>query len=74
MPSVYTKGYRNFLHKLKTARLEAKLTQVQAAKKLGKPQSFVSKCEAGERRVDIAEVQLFARLYGKPVSFFHDGK
>jgi hypothetical protein len=25
----------------------------------------------GERRVDVAEVQLFAKLYGKPVSYFH---
>lgn len=69
--SVYTKAYRVFLHRLRVAREEAGITQVQAAKKLGKPQSFVSKCEVGERRVDVAEVQLFAKLYGKPVSYFH---
>jgi hypothetical protein len=40
------------------------------ARKLARPQSFVSKCESGERRVDVVELQEFARLYGKPLSFF----
>jgi len=43
---------------------------VQVAKKLSRPQSFVSKCESGERRVDAVELQDFARLYRKTLSFF----
>ncbi len=62
--------YREFLAKLKKSREEANLTQVEVAQSLGKPQSYVSKCESGERRVDIVELQKFAALYGKPITFF----
>ena len=62
--------YRAFLDKLRQARESAGLTQVQVALALGKPQSFVSKCENGERRVDILELADFAQLYGKPLDFF----
>jgi transcriptional regulator with XRE-family HTH domain len=51
-------AHRN-LGRLKQARVEAALTQVEVAKKLERPQSFVSKIESGERRVD---VQGFANL------------
>jgi len=61
--ATYRTRYRQFLEKLKSARQEAGLTQVQVAEKLRRPQSFVSKCESGERRVDLVEVQEFARLY-----------
>lgn len=70
MSSVHTKQYQAFLQKLRKARETAGLTQSQVAKALKKPQSFVSKCESGERRVDFAELQGFARLYKRPVGFF----
>ncbi len=54
------------------AREEADLTQVAAARKLRQSQTFVSKSESGDRRVDVVELQAFARLYGKPVEFFFD--
>lgn len=57
--------YRRLLKRLKQARLEAGLTQTEVARKLGKPQSFVSKCESGERRLDPLELQKFAELYRK---------
>jgi transcriptional regulator with XRE-family HTH domain len=52
------------------ARLEAGLTQEEAGRALGKPKSFVSKCELGERRIDPIDLQDFAALYGKPLTFF----
>jgi len=70
MSSVHTKQYREFLQKLRQARLAAGLTQAQVAKALKKPQSFVSKCESGERRVDFAELQAFACLYNLPLESF----
>ena len=39
-------------------------------RKLLRPQSFVSKVESGERRVDFVEMQYLAELYRKPLSFF----
>jgi transcriptional regulator with XRE-family HTH domain len=68
--TAYRQSYRNFLEKLRAAREQAGLTQVDVARKLARPQSFVSKCESGERRVDVVELQEFARLYGQPISFF----
>jgi len=55
---------------LREMREECGLTQAQLADRLSMPQSYVSKYETGERRVDAAELQEFARLYGKPLDFF----
>jgi transcriptional regulator with XRE-family HTH domain len=66
----YRQRYRQFLNRLREARQQARLTQVDVARKLRRPQSFVSKCESGERRVDVVELAEFARLYRKPLSFF----
>lgn len=64
--------YATFLRRLRRARTDANMSQSQAAAKLGKPQSFISKCESGERRVDVVELKAFARLYGVPVTYFLD--
>jgi len=65
-----TDDYRRMLERLREARLAAGLTQVQVAERLGKPQSFVSKVELGERRIDPVELRRFAELYGKTVDYF----
>ena len=70
MGSAYPQEYRKFLAKLKAARIEAGLTQVDVAKHLKKPQSFVSKFESGERRVDVVELQHIAEIYQKPMDYF----
>ena len=62
--------YREFLERLRSARHDAGLTQQEVARTLGKPQSFVSKCESGERRVDVVELEHFAAVYGEPVTYF----
>jgi len=61
--SLFSKEYDCFLQLLREARQKAGLTQVEAAKQLDRPQSFVSKCEAGERRVDVVEWLKFCRIY-----------
>ncbi len=71
MPSkIYSDEYQKFLGQLKRARKEAGMTQVKVAAILGKPQSFVSKCESGERRVDVVELAEFARIYDKSLDYF----
>jgi transcriptional regulator with XRE-family HTH domain len=46
------------------------LIQQDVASRPGQLQSFVSKCESGERRVDVIELTRFASIYGKPLEFF----
>lgn len=70
MSSVQSRRYQQFLRQLRAARFDAGLTQEQVAKAFKVPQSWVSKCESGERRVDAVELERFARLYGKPITFF----
>lgn len=53
-----------------SSRKDAGLTQVEVARRLGRTQSFVTKAERGERRLDVVELRAFARIYRKPVSFF----
>lgn len=71
---IYTDTYKQFLVRLRKARLEAGFTQEQAAKLLGRPQSFVSKCESAERRVDFIELLEFAKIYGKNIGYFDPDK
>ncbi len=68
--SQYSARYKRVLKQLRAARGLASLTQEQVAAALNRPQSFVSKCESGERRIDVVELEDFARLYRKPISFF----
>ena len=68
--SVYTKDYKEIIERLKKARVEADLSQQAVADKLGKPQSYISKIESGERRLDVAEMKKFAAIYKKPADFF----
>ncbi len=64
--------YAAFVRRLRGAREQAGLSQEEAARRLGRGQSFVSKCESGERRVDVVELKAFARIYGVRVSLFFD--
>jgi transcriptional regulator with XRE-family HTH domain len=60
--------------RLVEARLAAGMTQVRVAAALEKHQSYVSKCEIGERRVDAIELAAFAELYGRPVGWFLESR
>ena len=68
--SIQTKEYAYFVERLRNARLEAKLTQTKVAKKLKRPQSHISNIESGQQRVDVVELQRFAKLYGKDINYF----
>lgn len=68
--TIRTKEYARFVEKLRKARLEAGLKQIEVAKKLRRPQSYISRVESGEYRLDILEVKRFARIYRKSVDYF----
>ncbi len=68
--SLHTHHYQVFRTLLVNARLASGFTQVQIAKKLGKPQSYVSKYENGERRLDFPEVLELADILGIDVLAF----
>jgi transcriptional regulator with XRE-family HTH domain len=61
---------QDFLKRLRQARRDAGLTQVEVAKRLGRSQSFITKAENGERRLDVIELRAFARIYRKRASYF----
>lgn len=62
--SVFTDRYHLFTQMLIQERCDKELTQVQLAEKLQKPQSYVSKYENGERRLDIVEFLEIADCIG----------
>jgi len=68
--SVYSKEYKEIIERLKKARIEADLSQQAVADKLSKPQSYISKIESGERRLDVAEMKKLAVIYKKPADYF----
>jgi len=70
MSKKYQAKYQKLTAKLRSARLEASLTQVEAGKMLKKPQAYISKIERGERGVDAVELAEFAKLYKKPMDYF----
>lgn len=56
------------LEKLRSARFEVGLTQIEAGKKLGKPQSYLSKVERCERRIEAIELGDFAKIHNKDIT------
>ncbi|EPK5168973.1 helix-turn-helix transcriptional regulator [Pseudomonas aeruginosa] len=55
---------------LKQMRLDAQLTQADLARRLNKPQSYVSKYESGERRLDVIELEEVCSAAGESLSNF----
>lgn len=71
--SSFSKKYEKFKQLLQQGRHDKCLTQGEVANALGKPQSFVSKYESGERRIDIVEFLEIADVLGiDPVSLLNE--
>ena len=68
--SIFSRDYEVFLRRLREARRRAGLTQVQLAERLGQTQTFVSKCERGERRLAVVEVRAFCLALGESFPAF----
>lgn len=61
---LYTARRDYLLPLLREIRREAGLTQTELAARIGKDQTFISKCESGERRVDVIELRDICRAVG----------
>lgn len=68
--TIYTKEHKNLITKLKSARLSSNLDQKTAAKRLNKSQSYISKMESGQRRIDLVQLKQIAEIYGKNIEYF----
>jgi len=68
--SIHSTQYALFLQVLRTTRERAGLTQVQLARKIGETQTFVSKCERGERRIDVVELRTICQAFGLTLKEF----
>lgn len=63
--SVFTEAYSALIATVVEARKAAGVTQVELSDRLGKPQSFISKIEQGQRRLDLVEFCAIARAMGR---------
>jgi len=68
--AIYSKDHKYIVEQLKKARKEAGLEQAEVAKMLGRTQSYISKVEAGQRRIDVVALKELARIYKKPINYF----
>lgn len=68
--AIYSQDQSRLQKLLKTARVEAGLTQAELAQRLGVNQSFVSKYESGERRLDLIELRNICKALGIPLLSF----
>ena len=62
--------YDTLLRLLIEAREKAGMTQREVSSVLGRSHSYLSKCETGERSVDVIDLLQLAQLYKKPIQFF----
>ena len=69
MKSTHSQEYTQLVTALIAARKERRVLQVDLARKLGKPQSFISKYEGRERRLDLLEfIEVCRALEANPIS------
>ncbi|MBL8823451.1 MAG: helix-turn-helix transcriptional regulator [Planctomycetia bacterium] len=68
--SIYTREYSVVLRLIREAREKSGITQEQLAKQLKQTQSFVSKIERGDRRIDIVQLRTLCRVFGTTLLSF----
>lgn len=68
--TIYSKEQERLVGLLRQLRLDAGLRQEDLARKLKRPQSFVSKYEIGQRRLDLVELREICRALDIPLIDF----
>ena len=68
--TIHSVEYTALLRLLRQKRQDAGITQLQLARALRTSQSFIGKCERGERRIDVIELQAICRALGIELQVF----
>jgi transcriptional regulator with XRE-family HTH domain len=68
--NIYTDQHKRLIVLLRETRVEAGLTQSELAARIGKDQTFVSKYESGERRLDVLELREICQAIGVSLEGF----
>ncbi len=63
-------AYDTLLERLIAAREKAGLSQHEVSKMMGRAHNFMTKCESGQRSIDVMELLELAKIYGKPINHF----
>jgi DNA-binding transcriptional regulator YiaG len=63
-------AYDTFLRLLVQAREGTGLTQREVSKMMDRSANFMTKCESGERSIDVMELMELSLIYKKPVCHF----
>lgn len=71
--SIYSNNYIYLIYRLNSERKRLKISQITLATNLGKPQSFISKIETRERKLDIIEfIEISLAMGINPKGIFND--
>jgi len=68
--TIFTESHKYLVNQLIKARKQAMLRQQDAARKLSRTQSYISKIESGQRRIDTVQLKELAAVYKKKMRFF----
>lgn len=68
--SIYSREQLYLVAQLKKARQDAGFNQGIVADRLGRTQSYLSKLESGQRRIDVIQLKKLARIYKKKLEYF----
>lgn len=66
--SIHTEDYRRLCRRLRELRESAGLTQIELAERLGSSQSYVTKYETGDRRLDLIQLRSVCDALGVRLS------
>ena len=68
--SIFSRDYALLINLLREQRAQSGITQSQLAESLKQTQSFVSKCERMERRIDVIELRAWCEALGTSLPEF----
>ena len=70
MSNIYEPCYKIFVECLRDFRAQSRMTQQELASLLNCPQSYISKYEQGQKRLDIVEIRRICNVLGVSLTEF----